>query len=150
MLPVRVMAPGEINSLDQLRNGFPDLNWKEMEPPEGGRIIFAVLAKKPDPDRKREPGWIKVLVAGEDAWAPPHEHTAGGDYGESLIQLSGTLEQVYPSPDGSGWLQLETGQKMILAGGTKHRPGGQFWVTFYDQPRGSVDCPLAEIAVPIG
>ncbi len=81
-------------------------------------------------------------VATVENWGSPrHLHNPGGIYGELVITLAGSLDDV---TDSGVPVKCVPGTAIYHAGNTVHQATGKFWAGIYHQPHGSTPAPLAE------
>ena len=81
-------------------------------------------------------------VATVENWGSPrHLHNPGGIYGEVVITLVGSLDDI--TDDGVP-VKCTRGTVLYHAENTIHQATGAFWAGIYHQPRGSTPKPLAE------
>ena len=112
------------------------LQWQVENDPAGCRAR-AVAPLHLD----RATGEIWAVAVAENWGSPRHLHNPGGIYGELVITLAGSLDDV--TDDGVA-VQCTPGTALYHAPNTIHQATGAFWVGIYHQPRGSSPRPLPE------
>jgi hypothetical protein len=113
-----------------------NLKWQVENDPENNRRR-AIAPLYIDPVSKEI--WAVATV---ERWSSPrHLHNAGGIYGELVITLAGSLDDI---TDGGQPVKCVPGTAIWHAGNTVHQATGDFWAGIYHQPRGSSPRPLAE------
>ena len=112
------------------------LKWQVEDEPQNNRKR-ALAPLFVDPATKE----IWAVAAIENWSSPRHLHNPGGIYGELVISLAGSLDDV---TDGGTPVKCVPGTVIFHAGNTIHQATGEFWAGIYHQPRGSSPRPLAE------
>ncbi|MBI4449621.1 hypothetical protein HY634_01040 [Candidatus Uhrbacteria bacterium] len=123
-----------IQTVAQAKEAFPQLRWRDANPPEGGEVSFAICGGD------KETGDITIfLVMGDGAKAPLHRHRerGGWPFRETITCFAGEMHGTNPHDD---QFVLKAGQSMDLTDDTPHRPHvlpGGFALVVYRQPAGS-------------
>lgn len=122
-----------IRSVQDAKEAFPQLRWKDLVSGSGGRMAFAIVGGN------KGTGDITIFLAMEDgATAPLHRHNnrEGWPFNESITVLVGSLYDVDPGqPD----LAVDSGRSIDLIGNRPHAPrvnSGGFALVIYRQPAG--------------
>lgn len=121
------------STIDQLQP--LGLQWQVENDPERSRVraLAPLFIDKGT-------GEIWAVAAVENWGSPRHEHNSGAIYGELVITLAGSLNDI---TDEGEAVQCVPGTAIWHAGGTIHQattPG--FWAGIYHQPRGSTARPI--------
>ncbi len=123
-----------ISSVAQAKAAFPNLKWRDANPPDGGEVAFAICGGD------KTTGDVTIFLAmGYGAKAPLHRHRerGGWPFRETIVCFAGEMYGTNPHDNG---FVLRAGQSVDLNDDTPHRPCVQpdgFALVVYRQPAGN-------------